>query len=91
MAYDPRGDHGGSGHDGGGFPRARGRRPVTDYGATMAHWMRNRNPRYKGASRGEAERPSASYIVDVSPCHGTLFLWIVVMLICIRCFLLWRE
>lgn len=68
MSYDTRGDYGGGGDDGGRFPRARGRRPVTDYGATMAHWMRNRNPRYKGSFQGEAERPSASYIVDVSNC-----------------------
>ncbi|KAI0007834.1 WD40 repeat-like protein [Xylariaceae sp. FL0662B] len=69
MAYDPRGDHagGGGGHDGGGFVRARGRRPVTDYGATLAHWMRNRQPRFKGSFSGEVERPSASYIVDMLP------------------------
>ncbi|KAI6092583.1 WD40 repeat-like protein [Hypoxylon rubiginosum] len=69
MSYDPRGDHGaqGGGHDGGNFVRARGRRPVTDYGSTMAHWMRNRQPRSKGAFRGESERPSASYIVDMLP------------------------
>ncbi|KAI2639764.1 WD40 repeat-like protein [Hypomontagnella submonticulosa] len=69
MAYDPRGDHGapGGGYDTGGFVRARGRRPVTDYGSTIAHWMRNRQPRSKGAFRGEAERPSASYIVDMLP------------------------
>jgi polyadenylation factor subunit 2 len=67
MSYEPRGDHGRDRNDDGGDrPRARGRRPVTDYGATMAHWMRNRKPRYKGAFNGEAERPSASYIVDVS-------------------------
>lgn len=46
--------------------RARGRRPVTDYGSTMAHWMRHRDQRHKGSFRGERERPSASYIVDVS-------------------------
>ncbi|KAI5924885.1 WD40 repeat-like protein [Camillea tinctor] len=75
MAYDPRGDHGGPGGGGagggggydGGFVRARGRRPVTDYGSTMAHWMRNRQPRMKGAFKGEVERPSASYIVDMLP------------------------
>ncbi|KAH9898937.1 WD40 repeat-like protein [Xylariomycetidae sp. FL2044] len=69
MTYDPRGDHGGpdrGGYDG-GFLRARGRRPVTDYGSTMVHWMRNRQPRYKGAFKGEVERPSASYIVDMLP------------------------
>ncbi|OTA95838.1 hypothetical protein M434DRAFT_68755, partial [Hypoxylon sp. CO27-5] len=41
--------------------------PVTDYGSTLAHWMRNRQPRFKGAFKGEAERPSASYIVDMLP------------------------
>ena len=40
--------------------------PVTDYGATVVHWMRHRQPRYKGSFKGEFERPSASYIVDVS-------------------------
>jgi len=40
--------------------------PVTDYGATMVHWMRNRQPRYKGGFQGETERPSPSYIIDVS-------------------------
>lgn len=39
--------------------------PVTDYGATVVHWMRHRQPRYKGSYTGEAERPSISYIVDV--------------------------
>ncbi|KAI0480232.1 WD40 repeat-like protein [Xylariaceae sp. FL0804] len=66
MAYEPRGDHGGGGHDG-GFVRARGRRPVTDYGSTMARWMRDRNPRFRGSFKGEVERPSASYIVDMLP------------------------
>jgi hypothetical protein len=41
--------------------------PVTDYGATFVHWMRHRRPRYKGSFAGETERPSNSYIVDVSP------------------------
>ncbi len=40
--------------------------PVTDYGATVVHWMRHRQPKYRGSFRGEVERPSASYIVDVS-------------------------
>ncbi|KAF2972206.1 hypothetical protein GQX73_g1493 [Xylaria multiplex] len=68
MAYEPRGDHGGPGpsHEG-GFVRARGRRPVTDYGSTMARWMRDRQPRFKGSFNGELERPSASYIVDMLP------------------------
>lgn len=32
----------------------------------MIHFMRNRQPRYKGGFQGEMERPSPSYIVDVS-------------------------
>jgi len=40
--------------------------PVTDYGATIVHWMRYRQPRYKGSYSGEAERPSVSYIVNAS-------------------------
>jgi len=73
MSHEPRGDHGG-GYDGGagagggaGFMRARGRRPVTDYGSTMVHWMRDRHPRFKGSFHGELERPSPSYIVDMLP------------------------
>ncbi|KAK4138331.1 WD40 repeat-like protein [Trichocladium antarcticum] len=81
MAYEGR-DHAdkgfgfgagggaGGGHD--GPPRARGRRPVTDYGATIVHWMRHRQPRYKGAFIGETERPSPSYIVDMLPPHARL-------------------
>ncbi|KAH8160764.1 hypothetical protein CIB48_g7482 [Xylaria polymorpha] len=66
MAYEPRGDHGGPGpaHDG-GFVRARGRRPVTDYGSTLARSMGDDQPRYKGSFYGELERPSASYIVNM--------------------------
>ncbi|PVH82499.1 WD40 repeat-like protein [Cadophora sp. DSE1049] len=75
MAYEQRGerDYGGQGGGGGGggyegvFIRGRGRRPVTDYGSTMVHWMRNRQPRFKGGYQGEMERPSASYIVDMIP------------------------
>ncbi|GAB1320660.1 pre-mRNA cleavage and polyadenylation factor (CPF) complex subunit [Madurella fahalii] len=83
MAYDGHADKGfgfgfgggggaggGGGHDGPPPPRARGRRPVTDYGATIVHWMRNRQPRYKGSFLGETERPSASYIVDMLPPHA---------------------
>ncbi len=40
--------------------------PVTDYGATVLHWMHDRLPAYRGYYSGEAERPSASYIIDVS-------------------------
>ncbi|KXX75925.1 Polyadenylation factor subunit 2 [Madurella mycetomatis] len=82
MAYDGHADKGfglglgggggsgGGGHDGPPPPRARGRRPVTDYGATIVHWMRNRQPRYKGSFLGETERPSASYIVNMLPPHA---------------------
>ncbi|KAK6580160.1 hypothetical protein PZA11_007182 [Diplocarpon coronariae] len=41
--------------------------PVTDYGSTMVHWIRNRQPRFKGGYQGEVERPSASYIIDMIP------------------------
>ncbi|RKF83386.1 Polyadenylation factor subunit 2 [Golovinomyces cichoracearum] len=41
--------------------------PVTDYASTMVHWIRNRQLRYKGSYRGELERPSSSYIVDMLP------------------------
>ncbi|KAF2638490.1 WD40 repeat-like protein [Massarina eburnea CBS 473.64] len=50
-----------------GPPRPRPKRAVTDYGATTVQWMRNRKPRYKHAPVPEAERPSASYIVDMEP------------------------
>ncbi|KAI1331248.1 WD40 repeat-like protein [Xylariaceae sp. FL0255] len=69
MAYEPRGDHGGGSgpsHEG-GFVRARGRRPVTDYGSTMVRWMRDRQPRYKASYQGPSTRPSASFIVDMLP------------------------
>ncbi|OBT87340.1 hypothetical protein VE02_03008 [Pseudogymnoascus sp. 03VT05] len=61
------GGEGGGGYEAGGFGRGRGRRPVTDYGATMVHWMQNRQPRYKARLQGEMERPSPSYIVDMLP------------------------
>ncbi|KAI9055704.1 hypothetical protein LZ554_000647 [Drepanopeziza brunnea f. sp. 'monogermtubi'] len=81
MAYEPRGerDFGGQGGGGGGagagggsgyegvFIRGRGRRPITDYGSTMVHWMRNRQPRFKSGYQGEMERPSPSYIIDMIP------------------------
>ncbi|KAJ4292287.1 pre-mRNA cleavage and polyadenylation factor (CPF) complex subunit [Collariella sp. IMI 366227] len=44
--------------------------PVTDYGATIVHWMRHRQPRYRGSYAGETERPSNSYIVDMLPPHA---------------------
>jgi hypothetical protein len=46
--------------------------PVTDYSSTLVHWMRNRQPRYKGGYQGEMERPSPSYIVDVGLSPPTL-------------------
>ncbi|KAI4206269.1 MAG: hypothetical protein LQ346_001165 [Caloplaca aetnensis] len=51
----------------GGYRRQVGKRPVTDYGSSMVQWMRNRQPRYRGASKVEFERPSASYLVDMLP------------------------
>ncbi|KAJ9192011.1 hypothetical protein DTO164E3_8582 [Paecilomyces variotii] len=51
----------------GGIVGPRRPRPVTDYGSSMLQWMRTRRPRYKGAHRMEAERPSASYVVDMVP------------------------
>jgi hypothetical protein len=44
--------------------------PVTDYGATITHWLHHRVPNYKGGYNGESERPSPSYIVNVS-CNYT--------------------
>ncbi|ESA43241.1 hypothetical protein GE21DRAFT_4310 [Neurospora crassa] len=41
--------------------------PVTDYGASVVHYMRHRQPRYRGSYAGEVERPSPSYIVDMLP------------------------
>ncbi|KAG9242464.1 WD40-repeat-containing domain protein [Calycina marina] len=74
MANEQR-DYGGGGGGGGlegggfqpGFGRGRGKRAITDYGSTMVHWMRNRQPRYKGGYQGEMERPSPSYIIDMLP------------------------
>jgi hypothetical protein len=40
--------------------------PVTDYGSTMVHWMRNRHKMNRPGYMTEMERPSPSYIVDVS-------------------------
>ncbi|CRK18958.1 hypothetical protein BN1723_017728 [Verticillium longisporum] len=71
MAYEPRGDYsrrGGPDGDDLHQPRAvRGRRPVTDYGATVSQWMRDRNPGTGFFSNEEAEKPSASYISDFHP------------------------
>ncbi|KAI9789662.1 MAG: pre-mRNA cleavage and polyadenylation factor (CPF) complex subunit, partial [Piccolia ochrophora] len=41
--------------------------PVTDYGASMVHWMRRRRARYRAGPTGEMERPSPSYVVDMLP------------------------
>ncbi|TQS36801.1 hypothetical protein Golomagni_02739 [Golovinomyces magnicellulatus] len=71
MAFEQRETVGvGAGRDAGFdgiFIRGRGKRPVTDYASTMVHWIRNRQLRYKGSYRGELERPSPSYIVDMLP------------------------
>jgi polyadenylation factor subunit 2 len=40
---------------------------VTDYGATTVQFMRNRRARYKNTPMAETERPSASYVVDMTP------------------------
>ncbi|MCJ1319966.1 pre-mRNA cleavage and polyadenylation factor (CPF) complex subunit [Xylographa vitiligo] len=64
--HNSYGGAGGGGYDG-GHRRMAGRRPVTDYGSTMVQWMRHRRPRYKGGFILEAERPSASYVVDMLP------------------------
>ncbi|RAL15095.1 WD40 repeat domain-containing protein [Aspergillus homomorphus CBS 101889] len=51
----------------GGIVGPRRPRLVTDYGSSLIHWMRTRQPRYKGGHRMEVERPSASYVVDMLP------------------------
>ncbi|KAL8639085.1 MAG: hypothetical protein Q9228_003834 [Teloschistes exilis] len=51
----------------GGYRRQTGKRAVTDYGSSLVQWMRNREPRYKGTSKIEMERPSQSYIADMLP------------------------
>ena len=40
--------------------------PVTDDGASVTHWLHNRVPKHRGSYNGEAERPSPSYIENVS-------------------------
>lgn len=44
--------------------------PVTDFSATFTKWKGDWAPSYKGGYTGEAERPSASYIVDVGNFHS---------------------
>jgi len=59
------GDHGG--YDGG---RGRGRpnrRNATDIGTTYAQWMHNRRANGRASKGFEAERPSASFILDILP------------------------
>ncbi|KZZ88710.1 polyadenylation factor subunit 2 [Ascosphaera apis ARSEF 7405] len=41
-------------------------RAVTDYGSSVVQWMGVRRPPWKGSRLLERERPSASYVVDVS-------------------------
>ncbi|KAK4963835.1 pre-mRNA cleavage and polyadenylation factor (CPF) complex subunit, partial [Elasticomyces elasticus] len=45
----------------------KGSRPVTDYGSTMAHFVRGRRPKCKRNLGFEIERPSASYVIDMLP------------------------
>lgn len=49
--------------------------PVTDYGATTTHWMRHRQPKYKGGYRGDLERPSPSYLINVSSHESLVMRW----------------
>jgi polyadenylation factor subunit 2 len=70
MAFydDPSGDsqpYGRKPYEG-GIVGPRRPRLVTDYGSSLVQWVRTRQPRYKGGHRMETERPSASYVVDVS-------------------------
>lgn len=45
--------------------------PATDYSANMAQFVHNRRPQYKGTMGFEMERPSASYVIDVSLCSAS--------------------
>jgi hypothetical protein len=65
--------------------------PVTDYSSTVTHWLRNRLPNYKGSYNGEAERPSASYIVDVGISKPHLKINTGVRANFPRCFLLQHD
>ncbi|KAL8802649.1 MAG: hypothetical protein Q9182_003665 [Xanthomendoza sp. 2 TL-2023] len=64
--WDQQNIYRGDGYDG-AYQRKTSKRAVTDYGLSMVQWMRNRQPRYKGAPKVELERPSASYIADMIP------------------------
>ncbi|CAO1603308.1 pre-mRNA cleavage and polyadenylation factor (CPF) complex subunit [Xanthoria calcicola] len=57
----------GTGFHDGAYQRKTSKRAVTDYGSLMVRWMRNRQPRYKGAPKVELERPSPSYIAQMMP------------------------
>lgn len=52
--------------------RKRRPRPVTDYGSSMVHWMRQRRQPWKGSLHYEQERPSISYVYDMLPPAATL-------------------
>ncbi|KAL5598763.1 uncharacterized protein BROUX77_005796 [Berkeleyomyces rouxiae] len=62
-----RGDKADRGGAAEGAFRSRTRRPVTDYSSTVAHWMESRGHKYRHHYRGEHERPSPSYMVDMIP------------------------
>ncbi|KAL2890607.1 Polyadenylation factor subunit 2 [Ceratocystis lukuohia] len=62
-----RPDKGDRGAPAEGAFRSRTRRPVTDYSSTVAHWMESRGHKYRRHYRGEHERPSPSYMVDMIP------------------------
>ncbi|KAL8671479.1 MAG: hypothetical protein Q9168_004014 [Polycauliona sp. 1 TL-2023] len=64
--WDQQNAYGTGFHDG-VYQRKTSKRAVTDYGSSMVQWMRNRQPRYKGAPKVEMERPSPSYIADMMP------------------------
>ncbi|KAL8893874.1 MAG: hypothetical protein Q9192_004834 [Flavoplaca navasiana] len=64
--WDQQNAYGTGFHDG-VYQRKTSKRAVTDYGSSMVHWMRNRQPRYKGAPKVEIERPSPSYIAHMMP------------------------
>ena len=44
--------------------------PVTDHGSSMVQWIRNAGPRWKRKRGFESERPTPSYMVDVSRNRG---------------------
>ncbi|KAL8853106.1 MAG: hypothetical protein Q9221_001988 [Calogaya cf. arnoldii] len=64
--WDQQNTYGAGPHDG-AYQRKTSKRAVTDYGSSMVHWMRNRQPRYKGAPKVKMERPSPGYIAHMLP------------------------